>query len=86
MDAVRCEQRITTGIIHHLIKIVHPHSQIVSRLKSGSIVIAHIGFEPVDYGTLAQAVVLDHMVPLMIRLDSQLHASSRKSSFRLAGP
>jgi len=45
-----------------------------------------IGFEPVDYGTLAQAVVLDHMVPLMIRLDSQLHASSRKSSFRLAGP
>ena len=45
-----------------------------------------IGFEPVDYGSLAQAVVLDHMVPLMIRLDAQIHESSRKSSFRLAGP
>ncbi len=45
-----------------------------------------IGFKPVDYGTLAQAVVLDHMVPLMIRLDKELHASSGKSSFRLAGP
>jgi predicted dinucleotide-binding enzyme len=45
-----------------------------------------IGFKPVDYGSLAQAVVLDHMVPLMIRLDARVHASSRKSSFRLAGP
>ncbi len=45
-----------------------------------------IGFKPVDYGSLAQAVVLDHMVPLMIRLDRKLHASSGKSSFRLAGP
>lgn len=45
-----------------------------------------IGFKPVDYGTLAQAVVLDHMVPLMIRLDTEIHASSGKSSFRLAGP
>ncbi len=45
-----------------------------------------IGFNPVDYGTLAQAVVLDHMVPLLIRLDTNLYESSRKSSFRLAGP
>ncbi|MCH7984880.1 MAG: NAD(P)-binding domain-containing protein [Chloroflexi bacterium] len=45
-----------------------------------------IGFKPVDYGTLAEAVVIDHMVPLMIRLDRELHASSGKSSFRLAGP
>ncbi|MCZ6539220.1 MAG: NAD(P)-binding domain-containing protein [Chloroflexi bacterium] len=45
-----------------------------------------IGFKPVDYGSLAQAVVIDHMVPAMIRLDTELHASSRKSSFRLAGP
>jgi len=45
-----------------------------------------IGFKPVDYGTLAEAVVIDHMVPLMIRLDTEIHASSRKSSFRLAGP
>jgi predicted dinucleotide-binding enzyme len=45
-----------------------------------------IGFKPVDYGSLAQAVVLDHMVPAMIRLDTQVHASSRKSSFRIAGP
>jgi hypothetical protein len=48
--------------------------------------IKEIGFRPVDCGNLAQAVVLDHMVPLMIRLDATEHASSRKSSWRITAP
>ncbi|MDP6667298.1 MAG: NAD(P)-binding domain-containing protein [Dehalococcoidia bacterium] len=54
--------------------------QAVAELISG------IGFKPVDYGTLADAVALDHMVPLLIRLDREIHAASGKSSFRLSGP
>jgi len=42
-----------------------------------------IGFKPVDCGTLAQAVVLDHMVPLMIRLDTTELDAQHLSSFRL---
>ena len=48
--------------------------------------IREIGFKPVDCGSLAEAVVLDHMVPLMIRLDTTEHASSRKSSWRITAP
>jgi hypothetical protein len=48
--------------------------------------IREIGFKPVDCGTLAQAVALDHMVPLMIRLDTTQHASTRKSSWRITAP
>ena len=48
--------------------------------------IREIGFKPVDCGSLAEAVVLDHMVPLMIRLDATEHASSRKSSWRITAP
>ena len=42
-----------------------------------------IGFKPVDCGTLAQAVVLDHMVPLMIRLDATELDSQHLSSWRI---
>jgi predicted dinucleotide-binding enzyme len=45
-----------------------------------------IGFKPVNCGSLADAVALDHMVPLMIRLDTEMFDSSRKSSFRISGP
>ena len=48
--------------------------------------IKEIGFKPIDCGGLAEAVVLDHMVPLMIRLDTTEHASSRKSSWRITAP
>tara|TARA_A100001037_G_C14915191_1_gene529082 strand:- start:82 stop:744 length:663 start_codon:yes stop_codon:yes gene_type:complete len=48
--------------------------------------IKEIGFSPVDCGTLAQSVALDHMVPLMIRLDESHHGTSRKSSWRIASP
>ena len=50
------------------------------------ILINEIGFEPINCGTLAQAVALDHMVPLMIRLDASEHASSHKSSWRITAP
>ncbi|MDA1280214.1 MAG: NAD(P)-binding domain-containing protein [Chloroflexi bacterium] len=55
-------------------------------MKTVAELIREIGFKPVNCGTLAQAVALDHMVPLMIRLDASEHASCRKSSFRIAGP
>jgi 8-hydroxy-5-deazaflavin:NADPH oxidoreductase len=42
-----------------------------------------IGFKPVDCGTLAQAVVLDHMVPLMIRLDATELDAQHLSSWRI---
>jgi len=42
-----------------------------------------IGFKPVDCGTLAQAVALDHMVPLMIRLDTTELDAQHLSSFRI---
>ncbi|MBC8453379.1 MAG: NAD(P)-binding domain-containing protein [Chloroflexi bacterium] len=45
--------------------------------------ISGIGFKPVDCGTLAQAVVLDHMVPLMIRLDTTELDAQHLSSFRI---
>ena len=48
--------------------------------------ISEIGFKPINCGGLAEAVVLDHMVPLMIRLDASEHASSRKSSWRISAP
>jgi predicted dinucleotide-binding enzyme len=48
--------------------------------------INEIGFKPVNCGTLAEAVVLDHMVPLMIRLDTTTQNSSRKSSWRISPP
>jgi hypothetical protein len=48
--------------------------------------IEEIGFKPIDCGGLAEAVVLDHMVPLMIKLDTTQHASSRKSSWRISAP
>ena len=48
--------------------------------------IREIGFKPLDCESLAEAVVLDHMVPLMIRLDATEHASSRKSSWRITAP
>jgi predicted dinucleotide-binding enzyme len=48
--------------------------------------IKEIGFTPVNCGTLAQAVALDHMVPLMIRLDATEHAASHKSSWRITAP
>ena len=43
-----------------------------------------IGFKPVDCGSLAQAVALDHMVPLMIRLDLTELDGAHLSSFRLS--
>ena len=43
-----------------------------------------IGFKPVDCGTLAQAVAIDHMVPLMIRLDLTELDGAHLSSFRLS--
>ncbi|NQW19794.1 MAG: NAD(P)-binding domain-containing protein [Chloroflexi bacterium] len=42
-----------------------------------------IGFKPVNCGTLAQAVALDHMVPLMIRLDDSEHGAVHKSLWRI---
>lgn len=45
--------------------------------------IKEIGFKPVDCGTLAQAVALDHMVPLMIRLDATELDAQHLSSFRI---
>lgn len=54
--------------------------ELVAELISG------IGFKPVHCGSLAEAVTLDHMVPLMIRLDTTEHESSRKSSWRFTGP
>ena len=52
-------------------------------MKAVAGLISEIGFKPVNCGTLAEAVILDHMVPLMIRLDTTEHASSRKSSWRI---
>ena len=43
-----------------------------------------IGFQPVDCGTLAQAVALDHMVPLMIRLDATEQNAQHLSSWRIS--
>ena len=54
--------------------------QIVEELIMG------IGFKPINCGGLAQAVALDHMVPLMIRIDTASFSSSRKSSIRFTGP
>ena len=48
--------------------------------------IREIGFSAIDCGTLAQAVALDHMVPLMIKLDESNYGTSRKSSWRIASP
>jgi 8-hydroxy-5-deazaflavin:NADPH oxidoreductase len=45
--------------------------------------IREIGFKPIDCGGLAEAVVLDHMVPLMIRLDATEHSASHLSSWRI---
>ncbi len=42
-----------------------------------------IGLKPIDCGTLADAVALDHMVPLMIRLDATEHGATRRSSWRM---
>jgi predicted dinucleotide-binding enzyme len=42
-----------------------------------------IGFRPVDCGTLAQSVALDHMAPLMIRLDANEHGDRQLSSWRI---
>ena len=44
--------------------------------------ISEIGFKPIDCGSLAEAVVLDHMVPLMIRLDTTEHSAQHLSSWR----
>lgn len=46
--------------------------------------ITEIGFKPIDCGTLAQAVVLDHMVPLMIRLDATEQDAQHLSSWRIS--
>jgi|TARA_B110000263_G_C15288450_1_gene502064 predicted dinucleotide-binding enzyme len=55
--------------------------------KNGMKVIAElireIGFKPVDCGTLAQAVALDHMVALMIRLDTTELDAKHLSSWRI---
>lgn len=45
--------------------------------------IQEIGFKPINCGSLAEAVVLDHMVPLMIRLDRTEHSASHLSSWRI---
>ena len=45
--------------------------------------ISEIGFKPIDCGSLAEAVVLDHMVPLMIRLDTTEHSAQHLSSWRI---
>ena len=50
-------------------------------MKAVKQLIRGIGFKPVDCGTLAQAVVLDHMVPLMIRLDATELDDQHLSSF-----
>ena len=42
-----------------------------------------IGFKPIDCGTLAQAVVLDHMVPLLIRLDAKELDGKHQLTFKL---
>ncbi|MBP39611.1 MAG: NADP oxidoreductase [Chloroflexi bacterium] len=42
-----------------------------------------IGFTPIECGTLAEAVALDHMVPLMIRLDTTEHSAQHLSSWRI---
>ncbi len=52
-------------------------------MKAVKQLIRGIGFKPVDCGTLAQAVVLDHMVPLMIRLDATELDAQHLSSFRI---
>ncbi|MGY8881447.1 MAG: NADPH-dependent F420 reductase, partial [Dehalococcoidia bacterium] len=52
-------------------------------MKAVKQLIRGIGFKPVDCGTLAQAVVLDHMVPLMIRLDATELDDQHLSSFRI---
>ena len=52
-------------------------------MKAVKQLIRGIGFKPVDCGTLAQAVVLDHMVPLMIRLDATELGDQHLSSFRI---
>ena len=65
---------------------VHYAGDNESDMATVAALITEIGFTPINCGTLAQAVVLDHMVPLMIRLDTTQHQSSRTPSFRLAGP
>ena len=45
-----------------------------------------IGFRPINCGGLTLAVALDHMVPLMIRIDTASFSSSHKSSIRFTGP
>lgn len=45
--------------------------------------ISEIGFKPIDCGSLAEAVALDHMVPLMIRLDTTEHSAQHLSSWRI---
>ncbi len=52
-------------------------------MKAVEQLIRGIGFKPVDCGTLAQAVVLDHMVPLMIRLDATELDAQHLSSWRI---
>jgi len=52
-------------------------------MKAVKQLIRGIGFKPVNCGTLAQAVVLDHMVPLMIRLDATELDDQHLSSFRI---
>ena len=52
-------------------------------MKAVKELIQGIGFKPVDCGTLAQAVALDHMVPLMIRLDATEHNAQHLSSWRI---
>jgi len=65
---------------------VHYAGDDAEAMETVAELIREIGFKPIDCGTLAQGVVLDHMVPLMIRLDAKQHASSRKSSFRISAP
>tara|TARA_B110000116_G_scaffold267321_1_gene279485 strand:+ start:1477 stop:2133 length:657 start_codon:yes stop_codon:yes gene_type:complete len=62
---------------------VHYAGDDEAAMESVEDLIKGIGFKPVKCGTLAQAVVLDHMVPLMIRLDTTELDAQHLSSFRL---
>ena len=62
---------------------VHYAGDDEAAMKAVKKLIRSIGFKPVDCGTLAQAVVLDHMVPLMIRLDATELDAQHLSSFRI---
>ena len=62
---------------------VHYAGDDEAAMKAVKQLIRSIGFKPVDCGTLAQAVVLDHMVPLMIRLDATELDAQHLSSFRI---